>query len=382
VFSVVSVPAVTSEPQVWTSTRTALQDPYLAAVVAPLASIELDLPTALSARVCQASVALARAGARATLHRPLAMVEAMASSRIEGVVADALEVGMAQLGRRTDHAARLTAAAATATETAASAPGTLDDLALTCHQALLGTDPAWAGRAGAWRTQQVWIGRPGSSPATAAFVPPRSDRVPAAMTDLARLAVREDIPALALLAIVHAQLETIHPFGDGNGRVGRALVQSTLAGAGMHGPGPAPLSVGLLADVRGYIEALRAFRDGDATPIVETFIRAALAAARTITDLEADLADHVDAARDRLTAAIRPHAAAWRVLDLLPEHPVLDAPTVRQLTGLTGAAPHRALDQLARSGVLTEVTAAARNRVWVHEGALGSIDRAAAVARW
>ncbi|WP_156250931.1 Fic family protein [Pseudactinotalea terrae] len=381
-FSVVTVPAVTGEPQVWTSTRTGLQAPYLAAVVAPLAGIELDLPTVVTARLCHASVTLARATARSVLHRPLALAEAMASSRIEGVVADALDVGLTQLGRRTGPAARLTAAAATATDIAAGAVAPLDDLALTCHLALLGTDPAWAGRAGVWRTQQVWIGRPGSTPATAAFVPPRAAHVPAAMSDLARFADRDDIPALALAALVHAQLETIHPFGDGNGRVGRALVQTTLARAGIIGPGPVPLSVGLLADAGGYIEALRAFRDGDVTPIVDAFTQAAASAAATIEHLEPDLTAHLDAARDRLTATVRPQAAAWRVLDLLPEHPVLDAPTVRRLTGLTGAAPHRALDQLARAGVLTEVTASARNRVWVHDGVLASIERAVAVHRW
>ncbi|GAA1767740.1 hypothetical protein GCM10009747_30560 [Agromyces humatus] len=83
---------------------------------------------------------------------------------------------------------------------------------------------------GDWRTQPVWIGRSARSPVGATFVAPQHERVPGLMDDVMAFARRDDLPVLAQVAIVHAQFETIHPFTDGNGRTGRALVQSMLRG--------------------------------------------------------------------------------------------------------------------------------------------------------
>src|SRR6202035_278277 len=95
-------------------------------------------------------------------------------------------------------------------------PFELDDL-LDIHRLLLeGTSEERF--AGVVRTEQNWIGRRGASPAAAAFVPPPPDRVPGLLEDLVRFVNLDDLPAVAQAAIAHAQIETIHPFGDGNGR--------------------------------------------------------------------------------------------------------------------------------------------------------------------
>src|SRR5690606_7915987 len=108
--------------------------------------------------------------------------------------------------------------------------------------------------------------------------PPHHERVPDLMDDVMRYARRTDVPALAHTAIAHAQFETIHPFPDGNGRTGRALVQGMLRAAGVTAHGTVPVSAGLLGDTDGYFRALTAFRAGDARPIIETLAEAAFAA--------------------------------------------------------------------------------------------------------
>ncbi|WP_277932448.1 Fic family protein [Rhodococcus opacus] len=88
-----------------------------------------------------------------------------------------------------------------------------------------------------WRQQQVWIGGGSLGPHTAHFVPPHHDRVPELIDDLIVFANRVDVTVIAQIAVAHAQFETIHPFLDGNGRVGRALIQAMLRG----GSSPAAL---------------------------------------------------------------------------------------------------------------------------------------------
>ena len=95
--------------------------------------------------------------------------------------------------------------------------------------------------------------------------PASHTRVPAAIDDLMTFAARDDVPLLAQIAVAHAQFETIHPFTDGNGRTGRALVQAMLRNKGLTRQVTVPVSAGLLVDTDGYIAALTAYRDGDAT---------------------------------------------------------------------------------------------------------------------
>ena len=97
---------------------------------------------------------------------------------------------------------------------------------LAMHEALMrDVDPKSAGR---WREEQAWVGGGTHGPRGAMFVPPHHSRVRAAIDDMLRFARRDDIPALPQIALAHAQFETIHPFIDGNGRTGRALIQAML----------------------------------------------------------------------------------------------------------------------------------------------------------
>ena len=129
---------------------------------------------------------------------------------------------------------------------------------------------AASARPGEFRTEPVWIGS-GSTPIGATFVGPRHELISEAIGDLIAFAHRVDVPALPQIAVAHAQFETIHPFTDGNGRTGRALIQAMLRNKGLTRQVTVPVSAGLLAHTTAYFAALTTYREGDAAPIVERF---------------------------------------------------------------------------------------------------------------
>ena len=114
------------------------------------------------------------------------------------------------------------------------------------------------------RTEQNWIGGRGSSPRDAVFIPPPPDRVPALLHDLIAFVNLDDLPAVAQAAVAHAQFETIHPFGDGNGRAGRCLIHVILRRRGVSPRLTPPISVVLATNAKDYIAGLTDFREGRA----------------------------------------------------------------------------------------------------------------------
>jgi Fic family protein len=202
------------------------------------------------------------------------------------------------------------------------------------------------------------------------------------MADLARFVAREDLPIVVHAAIAHAQFETIHPFADGNGRTGRALVHAMVRGKGLVTSTTAPISAGLLTNTGGYVEALTAYRSGDARPIIERFAEASRFATHSGSVLVDELAAQVDEAREKLAAVrLRPQALAWKVLPRLIAQPVVNARYLQDRLGMNAVTAQRTLAQLTEAGVLHERTGMKRNRVWQHTGILTVLDAYAASLR-
>jgi Fic family protein len=197
------------------------------------------------------------------------------------------------------------------------------------------------------------------------------------MRDLLKFIDRNDLPVLAQAAIAHAQFETIHPFTDGNGRTGRALVQAMLRGKGLIAHTAAPISAGLLRNTRVYFAALTAYRAGDAAPIVREFSSASRYAAFTGKMLVDSLAAEQGSARQRL-GTLRKQAGAWAVLPHLIAQPVVNTSYLQEKLGMNAMSAGRALAQLTQSGVLTEATGHRRNRVWQQSEILSILDEYAA----
>lgn len=359
---------------------------YEAAVPARLAELDFSVPAEIAADAADAESALisfdresaarlaALGGGPGPMSAILLRTESSSSSRIENLTVGARQLASAELDASTSANARLVLANVRAMEAALTLSADLDLRAvLTMHDELLGADPAHGGTAGALRKQLVWIGRSALSPIGADHVAPEAEDVPEAMTDLMRFAAREDLPVLVQTAIAHAQFETIHPFTDGNGRTGRALVHALLHGKGLLRTLTAPVSAGLLHDMDGYVTALDAFRAGDAAPIVEAFAAAARFAAVTGGRLIEDLEAAVQESSSRLEG-LRPQALGWRLLPRLVAQPVVDSAHVRRDLGVSDTSALRALAQLEDAGVLTETTGARRRRIWRHDGILAVLD--------
>ena len=254
------------------SVRARHHGPYLAAVAPQIAELPIDLPTDTMALAEDASVQIARFDAEigtelAPFSSILLRSESASSSMIERLSSGAKQIALAEAGNREKRNATEIVGNVSAMRAAIELA---DDISaesiLAMHRALLAeTHPEIAGR---WRTEQVWVGGDEYGPHGAAYIAPHHDRVPAEIDDLVDFARRDDIPVLVQAALAHAQFETIHPFPDGNGRTGRALLHSMLKGKELTRNVTVPISAGLLTDTASYFDALTAYRAGDPVPIV------------------------------------------------------------------------------------------------------------------
>ncbi|MGI8576178.1 MAG: Fic family protein [Egibacteraceae bacterium] len=202
---------------------------------------------------------------------------------------------------------------------------------------------------GRYRTSLSWIG--GTSPLDAAYVAPPADRMPSLMDDLVDIANGQEHDPVTLSGLVHAQFETIHPYGDGNGRLGRVLIGWVLRRRGVVAWLPPPISVLIARDVDGYLAGLWQFREGDPDIWARWFVRTVDAAA-TATDR---MVEEVEATLDRWdhqTADLRDDAAARRALALLPRTPVVNATHLAGLVDVSTRTARGALGELEGRGIL------------------------------
>jgi Fic family protein len=350
--------------------------PYRAAVVPSIADARVSLPSDAAALEAEATAEIARFDAEVGAElAPFAVVllrsESASSSMIENLTSGARAVVLAEMGSTEKRNAQQIVGNVAAMRAALDLADDVDERAvLAMHDALVrAVDPDIAGR---WRDEQVWIGGDSYGPHGAEYVPPHADAVPALMADLVRFARRTDLPLLAQAALAHAQFETIHPFADGNGRTGRALVHALLRAGRLTRRVTVPVSAGLLTDTRAYFDTLTAYRAGDPVPIVAMLATASFAAITNARQLVAEL--HEVRAGWDATVRARRGATTWRLADLLLRQPVVDAATVARELGISPANALRPLRPLVEAGVLTEFTGAARNRMWQSLEVLAALD--------
>ncbi len=361
--------------------RLAPRQPYRAAVPPAIATARLQVSAEALAAAEDATNEIARFDAEvgaeiAPFSAILLRTESAASSKIENLTASARAIAEAELGHGSRNAA-LVVANERAMSAAIGLADRLDAAAiLDMHEALLRESaPTIAGR---WREEQVWIGGGDFSPHDAMFVPPHHSRVVAAIDDLVRFMGRADIPTLAHAAISHAQFETIHPFPDGNGRVGRALVHAQLRHARLTRHVTVPVSAGLLTDTDSYFAALGRYRDGDPAPIIQRFADASFSAMANGRRLVDDLRGVRAGWGERVAA--RKGANAWKVADAVLRHPVANARLLGRELGISVTNVYRAIEPLVDGGVLIEFTNNKRDRLWRAPEVLMALDAFAARA--
>lgn len=304
--------------------------------------------------------------------------ESVSSSRIEQVNATRDDFAKAVAGSKASDAARSTLAAVEALERMVSLAGrdsriSLDDL-LAAHRTLLQDDHHEREYAGKFRDMQNWIGGSDYSPRGAVHVPPPPEMVPALIGDLLAYSNRADVLTIPQAALVHAQFESIHPFTDGNGRIGRALLSAVIRRRKLAERCVVPIASAMLADVNRYFELVNNYRQGAADEFVHYVATSATVAAEAAEVSAAELAKLPELWRD--LARPRKGSADEKIIDILLDRPALDVNTAVALTGVSYRGANDAMSRLEEAGVLSPLTSrAARDRSWVAGEVLDEIDR-------
>jgi Fic family protein len=283
--------------------------------------------------------------------RLLLRAEGVASSRIEAVDAPAELVAVADVDRSVagppievaDNLRALDAALAH------EGPLTSEDL-WQWHKILMTSADLDERLAGAWRDRLGWVGGP--TPRQAAYVATPHDHIERLMRDLVAYANAPRHGAVGGAALVHAQFETIHPFADGNGRIGRLLI-SWMLHRHLDLTVPPPVSVAFLRDVGGYLSGLALFRTRGPDEWVAWFARTLEYAAASANETLSAVAALVASWPARLDG-IRSDAAARRLLDHVVTHPALDVETVARLLAVSRPTARGALETLAQRNIVCE----------------------------
>jgi Fic family protein len=373
------------EPTLYAPARYRRACRYDAFIPDPLSDLRFSLDAEIAGIVSEAEAAIhvlneSARPALAPLARLLLRSESIASSKIEGMQLGARDLARAEARMETGGRASPTALEVIANidamelavhEAAAVEHFTVDEI-LSIHRRLMerSTNPRIAGRI---RTGQNWIGGNDYNPCGADFVPPPPEHVSPLLEDLCAAIEDDRFPPLVQAALVHTQFETIHPFDDGNGRTGRALIHVVLRRRGLAPSYVPPISVALARARDRYIEGLTRFRTDEIGAWIEHFAAAAASAAHLATAYLAEVRALGERWRVLLAAlptAPRADAAAWAVIDVLPAHPLITAPVAAAATSRSKPAIYQALEQLQAAGVLLPLSESRRNQSWEAVGLL------------
>ena len=237
------------------------------------------------------------------------------------------------------------------------------------HRRLLNGARGAGKQPGELRRSQNWIG--GTRPGNAAFVPPPPEQVPTLLADLERFIHDEatDLPPLVRVALVHAQFETIHPYLDGNGRIGRLLIAALLEHWQLL-PEPLMYLSGYLKQHQSeYYRRLSAIRtEGDWEGWVQFFLEAVQSAAAQSERAVVALASLVASDRRRLLAHPKANAVTYRLFELLPTMPRLSVDRACAAVQTTFPTANAAVKLLEDLGILTELTGQKKNRTFSYAG--------------
>ncbi|WP_029089389.1 Fic family protein [Brevibacterium album] len=379
----------------------------------PLQTLPLHVDPETSRLLARAETAVLRLAAReradlVSISRYLLRSEAIASSRIEGIAPSPQRIALAELGQHETVTGLSDPAVLVANNMTIvrEATGRLADAdALTVadltdlQAALLPETPRLHGI----RDRQNWVGGSQWHPLDAEFVPPHPQHVHALLDDLIDYCNGAAHAPLVQAALAHAQFETIHPFADGNGRVGRALIHAVLARRGLTAGAVLPVSLVLATHSDEYIRGLSGFRstssnvsdplsmpgEGNAGSHAEgvlvwlqMFAAAVLEAAARAGELADELAQmrigwdaQLDdwRASSGMTRALRSDSAVHAILRDLPGTPVLTAAAVRRIHGTSEAAALKALETLREAEILSTISIGRGKRAYLSGDVLNLI---------
>lgn len=352
----------------------------------------IQLDARVAADVADAELAAQALDARAAggpevLARLLLRAEAVGSSRVEGLVVSPRRLALAAFdadldptGRALEVVGNIHALQDALALALVPAPVTVEQLCAVHRRLLAGTRDAHLG--GLVRTEQNWIG--GLTPVNAEFVPPPPEQVPALLGDLCAYLSGDDHSPLMQAALAHAQFETIHPFADGNGRTGRALIQWVLRRRGLCRRFVPPISLVLATWSKRYVAGLTGMRSESSESGIggwlELMAHATRAACVEAAAYEVRVIALVAGWREAVRSAgtVRADAAAWSLLEALPAAPLITATSAATLIARSERAVDGAIATLVQAGVLKQVGGRLRYRLYE---AVGLFDVVASTER-
>ena len=358
---------------------------FLPAPLPPALSFSPALVTALSAADRALGELRGLGGALSNPHlliRPLARQEAVLSSRIEGTrasLADLLAYEATQLsflepGSDVREVHNYVRALEYGLERISTLPVSLR-LIRELHASLMEGVRGEIWTPGEFRHSQNWIGPPGSTLESAPYVPPPVDEMSTALGDLEKyLHTPADLPPLIRLGLIHYQFEAIHPFLDGNGRVGRLLIALLLSVWQLLPQPLLYLSAYIESNRREYYDLLLAVSQRAAWEewllyFLEGVRRQSLDTVERISRLQKLRAQYQTRLQTR-----RAPARLLRAVDLLFAQPVLTARQMETELGINFPGAQRLIDQLVRAGLLREITGGRRNRIYRADEVLAIIE--------
>lgn len=216
------------------------------------------------------------------------------------------------------------------------------------------------------RHSQNWIG--GNRPGNARFVPPPPDALPAALSALEKwIHDRDQLPPLVRIGLAHVQFETIHPFLDGNGRIGRLLIALLVEHWGLLKVPLLYLSVAFKRHRQDYYERLNAVRiDGDWEGWTRFFLACVTEAADDAVASAQKLFAVTSADRMKVAGDTKTTVAAIRLVQMLPSNPIITLPLAIRLLGVSKPTAARAIEFLQDTDILRETTGRRRDRVYAY----------------
>jgi Fic family protein len=192
------------------------------------------------------------------------------------------------------------------------------------------------------------------------------------LADWINFSNRINLNPIVLVAVSHAQFETIHPFEDGNGRTGRALMQRILKNNGIFKNSSLPISVGLLNKINAYYSALDDFHEGNYISIVKEITAGIIFAVQVGSKMIAKIDDIMDNWKSNIKA--KKSSNVWLLIDVLVENPVVDAKFVSEKLGLSLKSAYNILQDAHKFGILKFIGKVNQNMKFEAADITGLID--------
>src|ERR1035437_2211849 len=351
---------------------------YRAFVPDKIASRDFTIPASLAKAFTQTELLCHQLQATALITgldsfaEPLLRTECISSSWIEGLAVSYQEIIEAGYNpSQTSTTAQLVLGNIRAMERAISIGNqkdndfSINDL-LIMHSEMLSNTP-FLNIAGALRTTQGWIGGSSYSPLGAKYVSSPEQNIQDLLQDLCAFINRDDLPAVIQAAVAHAQFELIHPFGDGNGRVGRCLIHVILKRSGLSPNFVPPISLLLARDTNHYVQGIQNFAKGNELDWIAFFNKELMEATAYALSLSAN----VQTAKSEWLFKIghpRKDSATFKIIQLLPRFTILNTQQLAKEIQSSTEAVRLALNALENFGIIKPLGTERYGQTWVVAG--------------